>query len=305
MLGVSIPAVAVRGRRPFPVTLELGGPRLPAGVGLARASPATRIAADGTIELIGPDAPRFDHDPVSLAPLGLLVEPAATNLVHEAVADTPGWSVLNATLTTLSLGAMGLFPGLAVAGGGEKWHRAQVVTGGWSAGTPLQLSVWYLPGSSGEIMVNIRNVTAGVESVATGPAGAVAALSGGAGAISDVRNLVLAGGVRKVEMTFTPDAAADEGRLGVGPNSAVAGEDVIVLGAQIEAGDVATSLILSSGGPGARAGDVVTLERWSGTHDLEITHGSGALDLRSAVALAPGHVASPFAERWVRRLRIL
>ncbi|RMD92872.1 MAG: hypothetical protein D6811_06090, partial [Alphaproteobacteria bacterium] len=277
----------------------------PAGVGLTRASPATRITPAGSIEELAADQPRFDHDPVTGAPLGLLAEPAAQNLVHEAVAGTGGWSALNATLTDLALGAMGLFPGLQVASGGANWHRAQVVTGAWNAGAPLRLSVWYVAGSSGEIMVNIRNVTAGVESVATGAAGAVAPLSAGAGPITDVANLTLAGGVQKVEMTFTPDAAAAEGRLGVGPNSTVVGEDVVVLGAQIEEGSAATSLILSAGGPGSRAADVVTLERWSGTHDIEITHADGSMQTRSAVALAPGHVLSPFAETRVKELRIL
>ena len=44
-----------------------------------RASIATRVNAQGLIEEVPADTPRFDHDPVTLAPKGLLLEQARTN----------------------------------------------------------------------------------------------------------------------------------------------------------------------------------------------------------------------------------
>lgn len=41
---------------------------------------ATRVNSAGLIETLGTDAPRFDYDPVTLAPRGLLIEEARTNL---------------------------------------------------------------------------------------------------------------------------------------------------------------------------------------------------------------------------------
>ncbi len=40
-------------------------------------STATRVNAQGLIEVVPPNTPRFTHDPITLAPLGLLIEPEA------------------------------------------------------------------------------------------------------------------------------------------------------------------------------------------------------------------------------------
>jgi len=50
-------------------------------VTFTRASGGTRVNEQGLIETVAADTPRFDHDPVTLAPKGLLIEGARTNLV--------------------------------------------------------------------------------------------------------------------------------------------------------------------------------------------------------------------------------
>ena len=50
------------------------------GLTLTRAGAATCVDAAGVMQVMSADQPRFDHDPVTLAPLGLLIEGAATNL---------------------------------------------------------------------------------------------------------------------------------------------------------------------------------------------------------------------------------
>jgi hypothetical protein len=47
----------------------------------ARASTATRVNGTGLIEVVPVNAPRYDHDPVTLAPKGFLLEEARTNLI--------------------------------------------------------------------------------------------------------------------------------------------------------------------------------------------------------------------------------
>ncbi len=42
---------------------------------------ALRINEDGQLEVVPPNTARYTYDPVTLEPLGLLVEPAATNLI--------------------------------------------------------------------------------------------------------------------------------------------------------------------------------------------------------------------------------
>ena len=79
------------------------------GIGLAltftRASTGTYYDSNGILQTAIIDAPRFDHDPTTKAPLGLLIEEARTNLQDrsEDFAD-PTWSntlvdvVSNATI---------------------------------------------------------------------------------------------------------------------------------------------------------------------------------------------------------------
>ncbi len=45
------------------------------------ASVATVVNSQGLIEVVAPDTPRFDHDPVSGAPKGLLLEESRTSVL--------------------------------------------------------------------------------------------------------------------------------------------------------------------------------------------------------------------------------
>ena len=49
-----------------------------------RASGATRVNASGALESVAIDGPRFDYDPVSLQPKGLLIEEQRTNLLLQS-----------------------------------------------------------------------------------------------------------------------------------------------------------------------------------------------------------------------------
>lgn len=62
---------------------------------LSRDSKATRTDADGAIDLVGPNVARISHDPISLAPQGLLLEPARSNLITES--GTPFDQTLSVT----------------------------------------------------------------------------------------------------------------------------------------------------------------------------------------------------------------
>ena len=69
--------------RPLPsMALDfLTEPALSSTVTFARSSAATRVGQDGLIQTVAVDAPRFDFDPVSRSPRGLLIEEARTNLL--------------------------------------------------------------------------------------------------------------------------------------------------------------------------------------------------------------------------------
>jgi len=62
------------------------------GVAIARSTPATYLDAAGVLRTAGPHQPRFDHDAITLAPTGLLLERAATNLALSSERlDTGDW----------------------------------------------------------------------------------------------------------------------------------------------------------------------------------------------------------------------
>jgi len=57
---------------------------LEAAISLSRNSDATRTDSAGALDLVGPHVARINHDPISLAPQGLLLESARTNLITES-----------------------------------------------------------------------------------------------------------------------------------------------------------------------------------------------------------------------------
>lgn len=71
MGGILMPAMRLNFLQPF----------LDPRITFTRGSAATRINPSGLIELVSNDTPRFDYDPVTLAPRGLLIEEARTNLL--------------------------------------------------------------------------------------------------------------------------------------------------------------------------------------------------------------------------------
>ena len=52
-----------------------------------RASSGTRVGPNGLIESIPTNVPRFDHDPITCKPLGLLIEEQRTNLLLHTAED--------------------------------------------------------------------------------------------------------------------------------------------------------------------------------------------------------------------------
>jgi hypothetical protein len=76
------------------------------GLTFTRGSTGTRINASGFVETMSNNVARFDHDPTTLAPRGLLVEGTATNLLNwsESFATSGGtnnnWADTSITRTT-------------------------------------------------------------------------------------------------------------------------------------------------------------------------------------------------------------
>jgi hypothetical protein len=67
-------------------------------VTFTRASTATRVNAAGLIEVVQYNIPRVDHDPITLAQKGLLIEEPRTNILTRST-DLTAWTKARSTIT--------------------------------------------------------------------------------------------------------------------------------------------------------------------------------------------------------------
>lgn len=118
---------------------------LPSRVTFTRASSATRTNASGLIETVSSNVARFDHDPVTLAARGLLIEEARTNLLLNSATLSTQNVTVTAVAHTLSFYGTGTvtLSGASTAGplvGGGAYPTRSTLTFTPSAGT-LTLTV--------------------------------------------------------------------------------------------------------------------------------------------------------------------
>lgn len=261
---------------------------LPAQVIWARGSEASCFDAAGRIVTRPAGAARFDHDPVTRAALGVLVEPTATNLLAQSAIAAPGWTLSGATMTALSLAALGVFAGASVVSAGASWHRAMqnfAVT----AGVAYAVTLFYRPGSSGKMTVILKHNASSLSSNIEGAIGGLAVTATAAGALAGLEERVLADGVtRRLRVVFASGVSGTLS-LGAGPFSAVAGQDVILLGAQVEAGTSASAYIATAGSLQARAADRPGLTGITGRHDVTLRYGDGTQETLPVQIVSEGY----------------
>lgn len=74
--------------------------RLDPRITYSRASTGTYVGSDGYIKTAAIDVPRFEYDPITLAPRGLLLEGPRTNLLrYSEQFDNVAWTLENGTVT--------------------------------------------------------------------------------------------------------------------------------------------------------------------------------------------------------------
>lgn len=102
MIGVSSKGIAVarsRLRRALDIVFA-GAQTLDPRITFTRASTATRFNASGVLTSEAINAARFDYDPVTLAPKGLLIEEQRTNLVtYSEQFDNAAWAKTRSSIT--------------------------------------------------------------------------------------------------------------------------------------------------------------------------------------------------------------
>lgn len=272
--GISLSQVALRPRALVSANMALA---VPGWVSLARPDGALFWNASGHLESAGTDQPRVTHDPVSLDPQGLLIEPMATNLLtHSNIALGAGWSEGATSSTNLSLNALGMFDGVSVAGSGANWARLVHADQPSVVATQTYFfTLFYQAGTSGRIRVIFRS-PAGQESRFAGPiGGALSVLSDDVGAISILSDQLLADGVSRVLSVSLAASVSQALSIGIGPDSTTAGETITLLGAQFEQG-AQTSFIPTQGAAATRSADSAQVTGLSGVYDVHATYGDGS-----------------------------
>jgi hypothetical protein len=166
--------------------------------------------------------------------------PARRNLMQrsDCYFGDGSWGKTSCDATNLSLNELGLFDGVSVASQGQTFQRLSGATEVLSAGEQYVATIYYKAGTSGKYRVYIKNENEGDASYVDGDVGGDDTFNSGAGTIA-VASHTESEGVYMLVIDFTP-IDSGEFTVAIGPGSAVAGETIIALGAQIEQGSTAT-----------------------------------------------------------------
>lgn len=223
------------------LTLDLRNPagQLDSRVTFTRASAATYFGADGLLTTAVSGAPRFDFDPSTLAPRGLLIEETRTNLLQQSSAlATAPW--FNAGLTSIvdNTGDVLAPDGLATAtkivatGSGSSVGQGAMLTAAQHTG-----SVW-LRAASGTMNLSL------IIYVAVFPF-----------ALIGFANITATTSWQRFSVTSSAATAATY----VFQIHAIPSGTLYAWGAQLEAGSSPTSYIATASATATRAADVATV----------------------------------------------
>ena len=229
---------------------------------------ATRVNSSGFIELVNANLPRFDYDPVTLAPKGLLIEEARSNLLtFSEQFDNAAWTKGNTTVTansTVSPDGTSTADTLTENTANSQ-HSIVVASGSRPTITAVNHTHSIYVKANGRTSFSLYN------NGGSGAAGAVFNLSTATvtqtGGAQYVASTITNAGNGWYRVTLTFLALAGTSALTVYLGTVVAGEvytgdgvsGVFLYGAQTEAGAFATSYIPTTTTSLTRNADVVSM----------------------------------------------
>lgn len=282
---------------------------LPAGVTFTRAGSATYFDANGVLQTAAADVPRFDHDPVTKAPKGLLIEGSRTNLLtYSDQFDNAAWSKVRTSLSPNS-GAGG-FGDLTADKIVEDTSNNSHVVGrnvSFTAGTSYTFSIevaaagrnqwsFIFPSTAFTVSRCIFDLTAVTAVVTTGVATAsIVSIGGGryrctatATAVSTTSSFIEIRLASAESDTYTGDGTSG----------------IYVWGAQIEAGAFASSYIPTTTAAATRAADQPRITANLGTRDVRVTT-EGGVQVLTGQALTGSYWPALTGPQWVKRIEVL
>jgi hypothetical protein len=200
------------------------------------------------------DSARFDYDPTTLAPRGLLVEGQTVNLAlrsddfNTTVVDGTSWTASGYTAGTLSTtlpdGTTGNARRISIASGSGSFRSSTITV---TASTAYTFSFWARNNGGSQARFRVWNVTAGSSIVDyTQSANNYVSQIGGANNTSSTWV--------RVSVQFTTPAGCTS--IYVYPSSSDSGTvDLLVWGAQVETGSGASSYIPTGASTATRVAD--------------------------------------------------
>ena len=274
-------------------------------VTFTRSTTATFVGSNGLIQTAAINAPRFDYDPATLAPKGLLVEEQRTNITLQSAMTVANWSTVGGTIAntgklspdgsanmlrftedtatsthaTFVTTVPGTFPGLTphtvsvyLAAGTRRYVVVTAGTGlaGW--GVTVDTTNWVITGSFANgvgsyISSTITNVGNGIYRITVTGQGSVIGLQA---------YVVVAGSL--VSNATSPNTAY----LGDGST-------FFAWGAQFESGSFATSYIPTLASTVTRSADVASM---TGTNFSSWYNQTQGTIVSSASTLKPPSVSA-------------
>jgi len=233
-----------------------------------RGSSATFVGSNGLIQSAGNNVARFDHDPVTLASRGLLIEEGRTNLLQRSEEfGNAYWTAVRASITTdatTSPDGATTADKLIADTTAANTHRVDRPTVTLALNTVHTVSIFAKASEYTGLSLGVG--LSAVEGVRFSLVGAGTATpvsgSGHTGTIQQLAN-----GWYRCTATFTSDAATAIHRVAIyvgqnGTTFTYTGDNasgIFIWGAQIEAGSFATSYIPTTTSALARSADVCSI----------------------------------------------
>lgn len=294
-------SILLFGYAPFDQTLSLLD-ELPSIMSLKRAGADTYMDAAGLLQIAAADEPRFDYDPVTLQPRGLLIEEQRTNLcLQSAALNSSPWSTQSSASVTISGTAPdGMNTANVLANGGVSNGGVQQLCA--PAGAVVSFSIYVKAGTSSQLSIGLYDSTAGsfVNSnfQLQGP-GSLSAANGGRIVVT---GLSAAQWTRIIGVTSA--ATVNAGRLYLYPDThtSASGLNNLVWGAQVEAGASASSYIPTTGAQLTRAADVATIDVPVGYTKLTYQYDDGSILSEQVRSGRPHIVPVPLAPKRIKSI---
>jgi hypothetical protein len=231
-----------------------------------RASSGTFVGSDGLIQTAATNIPRFDHDPVTLASRGLLIEESRTNLlVRSEEFNDAAWIKVNTSVTANSVTSpRGTLTADTLVRSGTSialLASADLVAGAVS----LTSSIYAKAGTQNFLVaqVNINNGTSAsfiTFDLTNGTVGTRQDLINSIAFTAVATNV--GNGWYRCSVTFTGGSTNSTVLFGAASNAnnrdGTNGGTIFIWGAQLEAGSFATSYIPTTTGSVVRSADVCT-----------------------------------------------